>query len=109
MPNLRNALEAELEFFCATSISTISPSKSILVSSSARDGSILEEISVIHLAIALLSGRLASQDNRFNFMFFYKGKKLLGSKYGCSQLEVLRPNSFKVSKSRTPNVRLLFL
>lgn len=34
-------------------------------------------ISARHLAMALLSGLGASQDNRFNFMmFFYKGKKL---------------------------------
>ena len=47
---------------------TGSPSKSISVSSFDKDSVMLDEISAIHVAIALLSGLRASQDNKFNFI-----------------------------------------
>jgi hypothetical protein len=68
MLNLRKALKAEPEFLPSTSISTASPSKSISVSSTAKESLIVDETSAIHLAIALLSGLWASQDNKFNFI-----------------------------------------
>lgn len=85
MLSFRKALKAELEFLSSISISTVSPSKSISVSSFDKEPSMLVEISVMHLAIALLSGRWASQDIKLIFMIvFYLGnvQKLAFGKSG---------------------------
>ena len=68
MESFRKALKAEPLSLSFTSISTTSPSMSILVSSLAKDSFTPNEIATIHWAIALLSGLWASQDNKFNFI-----------------------------------------